>query len=410
MIARISILLFLLILLPDAYIYKMYIARRRGLTGFQRLLWWLPCAVLMVYTIGLCSIRDFAPKSQTVLNLYLLLLGLFVFTKTVFALCSIIGLPFKRILHARRNYGNWAGICLATIIAASLIYGATIGTRQLRVRHIDLSFSDLPERFDGYSVVHVSDIHCGSIPPTLLHRAIDSINAQKADAVLFTGDIENMLPSELAPFTSELSRMKAHDGVFSILGNHDYCMYIDGSEREKSTNEERLKALQKSFGWRLQTNSHTTIRRGSDSIIIAGAENEGRPPFPRKANLNLTLKGVPPSAFVIMMQHDPWAWEQTILPQCNAQLTLSGHTHGGQVSVLGWRPTMLTNKQDCGLYWHHGRALYVSSGLGGFLPFRLGIKPEIVVITLRKSPERTQKRLNHAIKMKFSAFDADVNR
>ena len=143
--------------------------------------------------------------------------------------------------------------------------------------------------------------------------------------------------------------------------------------------------FQTSVGWNLLLNDNCIVRRSADSIVIAGEENDGRPPFPRKADLSKTLHGISAQSFVVMLQHDPSAWRRSILPKCKAQLTLSGHTHGGQASIFGLRPTELLGKEDAGLYREGNRALYVSTGLGGFVPFRFHMDPEVVVITLKKS-------------------------
>ena len=139
-----------------------------------------------------------------------------------------------------------------------------------------------------------------------------------------------------------------------------------------------------SVGWQLLLNDNRIVRRGSDSIVIAGGENDGRPPFPAKADLKKTMRGINAKSFVVMLQHDPSAWRRHILPQTNAQLTLSGHTHGGQISLFGFRPTELVGKEDDGLYAEGKRKLFVSTGLGGFIPFRFYMNPEVVEITLKR--------------------------
>ena len=383
MISRIAIFIFLIILLPEAYIYKVHLRRRGPMQRWKRVMWWLPTAVLSVYTVALCCIPDFAPSDQLWLNLYLLLFGLFAAPKFLFMLSSLIGLGVKRGFGLHRNYGTLMGLSLSVVVVAAVLYGSFVGVQRLTVRHVEIEFSDLPKSFDGYRIVHISDLHVGSIPHGLLSRAVDSINAAHADAVMMTGDLQNMQPGELPPVAPLLSRLKARDGVFAVLGNHDYGMYVAGPDSLKAANEARLVRLERGFGWQLLLNENRVVRRGNDSIVVAGEQNVGRPPFPMKGDLRRTLRGVGQGAFVVLMQHDPWAWEQTILPQSRVQLTLSGHTHGGQISVLGLRPTQFNNNEDCGLYFRNRRALYVSSGLGGFVPFRLGVYPEIVVITLK---------------------------
>ena len=233
MIARISILIFLVILLPEAYIYKVHLHCRGPMSRVKKLLWWIPAVVLSVYTIALCCIPDFAPSDQLWLNLFLLLFGLFAAPKFVFMLCSLIGLGVKRGFGLHRNYGTLMGISLSVVIVVAVLYGSFFGVRRLEVKHVEIEFSDLPEAFDGYRIVHISDLHVGSIPHVLLERAVDSINAAHADAVMMTGDIQNMQPSELLPFASLLSKIKAKDGVFAVRGNHDYSIYVSGTDSLK---------------------------------------------------------------------------------------------------------------------------------------------------------------------------------
>lgn len=387
MIARISFFLLLLIILPDVYLYRRYKARLTYKPRLARLLWWGSAVALAVYTIGLSLVRSFIPANVAWLNVYLLLLALLTLPKAVLALACLVGQGVRRVLHTRRNWGARVGLALAAAMPFVVLYGAIWGVRSLRVREVDLYFDTLPPAFEGYRIVHITDLHVGTLPRTVLRRAVDSIQALRPDAVMMTGDVQNMLPQELAPVMPLLSSVKARDGVFAVLGNHDYAMYASLTDAEKQHNEAATREAERQCGWQLLLNEHRVIRRGADSIVVAGEENQGRPPFPARADMRKTLAGVADGAFVVLMQHDPWAWEHHILPSASIPLTLSGHTHGGQLSLFGWRPTQLTNKEDSGLYHDAtGRhALYVSTGLGGVLPFRLGVSPEIVVITLHRA-------------------------
>ena len=221
----------------------------------------------------------------------------------------------------------------------------------------------------------------------MLQRAIDSINAQHADAIVFTGDMQNIWPDELPRQASYFRQLKAKDGVFAVLGNHDYAVYQDCDETEKTTNcGKTVKALC-DMGFDLLLNEHRIVRRDSDSIVIAGMENWGtKKRMPRKGDVIKTLTGITinPSPFIVMLQHDPSCWREKILPECNAQLTLSGHTHGGQISLLGWSPVAMSYSEWGGMTYEGARAIFVSTGLGALIPFRLGLPGEIVVITLKK--------------------------
>ena len=388
MIARILPLLLFLILLPTLYIDLHYLRHRR-VSVSRRLLWWLPNILLLVFTLILASIPHFAPRETHVLNSYLLCLALWTIPSFVFFLCSVIGWGCCRLFRSRRNYGNLIGLLLVVGLWYVVIYGVTRGFTQLRVRHLTFSFPSLPAAFDGYRIVQFSDVHIGSysgIYFPLMQQAIDSIHAYHPDMVVFTGDLQNREPREILPHRQSLSKLHAKDGVFSVMGNHDYPLYIGGSDREKAQQLAQYQRLQREMGWQLLLNSHAVIRRGADSIVIAGMENDGNGThFPQLGDIEKTLEGVTGNTFVVMLQHDPTSWQRKILPLSHVQLTLSGHTHAMQFSLFGWSPSSLIYRENSGSYTtDEGRAINVSSGLGGFIPFRFGVPGEIVVITLKK--------------------------
>ena len=384
MIARISILIVLLTILPDAYIYCRYIRRRFAAMAWLRMLWWLPCLAMLASTAALSLTRDFAPANIMWLNIYLFMLGLVVVPKALFALCSLAGRGVRRLTGGSRNWGNYVGLVAVLAQMYVLFTGSMAGVDHLAMRHLTLEFADLPASFDGYRIVQWSDAHLGSMRTDLLKQAVAATNDAKPDIVVFTGDIQNTRPQELVRFGQWLVHLHPSDGIFSVLGNHDYSDYVKLPADAKLRNERMTRAFEESIGWDLLLNERRILRRGQDSIVIAGEENGGLPPFPNRADLKKTLHGISPRSFVVMLQHDPSAWRRSILPGCNAQLTLSGHTHGGQFSLFGMRPTRFKYSEDAGLYRQGARCLYVSTGLGGVVPFRFHMDPEVVVITLKK--------------------------
>ena len=387
MIARISILILLLTLLPDLYIYRRYLRWRFDLTLWMRLLWWVPGAAMIACTAAYSMMRNFAPDNLTLFNVYLFMLGLLIVPKVVFTLSSLAGLAVKRLLKLRTNWGNHIGLVLVLGWFYVLFMGTMVGPDQLHVKRVTLEFDSLPKAFDGYRIVQLSDMHLGSMKQEFAQRMVAQVNELHPDAILFTGDLQNMRPQELVRHAPTLVHLHPVDGIFSVLGNHDYADYVKTATAEQKRSMERMtRSFEASLNWDLLLNERRILRRGADSIVIAGTENDGRPPFPCKADYRKALHGISPESFVIMMQHDPSAWRRHILPQCTAQLTLSGHTHGGQLSLFGWRPTSLVNSEDAGLYSEGKRFLFVSTGVGGFLPFRFHMKPEIVEITLKAPP------------------------
>ena len=386
MIARIVIYLILIIVLSDLYIDMHYFRKRYPIAWWQRLLWWLPSIGMVIYTCAMASIRDFAPNNLTWLNTYIFLLGLLVGPKAIFALISILGSIIRKyIIRTNRNWGHYIGILLACFAVGSFIYGLTYGVSNIQVKHVDLYFKDLPKSFDGYRIVHVSDLHLGTFNgwrSKILKAEMDSIEKQKANLICFTGDLQNIRPEEVEKMASLIRQpMK---GTISVLGNHDYTEYIKGDAKEKAAEEVRLiNAEEKILKWTLLRNQNTEITSpAKESIYVCGTENDGRPPFPNYSNYRKAMQGIGPNSFVIMLQHDPSAWKRSILPKTTAQLTLSGHTHGGQMQIFGWRPTSIRQQEDYGLYEQNGHYLYITAGLGGLVPFRLNMPNEIAVITL----------------------------
>ncbi len=388
MIARVFIPILLMILLADLFVDLHYLRRSSRHRHLRRVLWWLPGAVMAAFTVYMAMLPDFAPAETGILNTYLFLLGFLVVPKFMFAFCSIAGWLVRRLsgFRIKRNYGHHAGLALVFVQWYILIYGATVGFSKLTVRHVDYCSVELPADFDGYRIVQFSDAHVGTYANGkrhILEKAIDSINSQKADLVVFTGDLQNMRPSEIYPFMPILSKIRAKDGVVSILGNHDYAVYVDADHRTKEMYQREMTYLQRRMGWTLLRNEHRIVRRGTDSIVVAGMENDGESRLaPKLGDVAKTLKGLSGDPFTVMLQHDPTCWRRKILPQSKAQLTLSGHTHAMQFELFGWSPASLLYKEWGGMFCEGARAINVSTGLGGFMPFRFGVPGEIVVITL----------------------------
>ena len=385
MISRVLIYIIVLTLLTDGYLHICFLRRQRW---WWQLLWWVPSLLLAGVAIWLSRTPDFVPRDPTWLYLFLLCYALTVVPKAVFSLCHALGLTLSRWWSKGPAAGVAAGSVAAIATVCAVLYGTFKGFYDFEVVHVELSFSDLPKSFDGYRIVHWSDAHVGTYTgprQSILKRAVDSINAQRADMVVFTGDLQNVSPEEIEPHRELLSSISATDGVFSVLGNHDYPVYSGADDFERYADFGRRSSMDEELGWTLLSNGHRSVRRGSDHIVIAGMENDGpgTPRSPQLGDIQLALWGVSRDEFVVMLEHDPTSWRRNILPHSHAQLTLSGHTHAAQLSLLGWSPASLLYKEAWGLYRIGERAIYVSKGLGGVLPFRLGAPGEIVVITLR---------------------------
>jgi len=387
MIAQAPYIYLFLILIPDLYLDWRYWRHKYQVGG--RLMRWLPSIVLTAYTIALALMKKFIPDNPGILYIYLVLLVLFAVTKAVFMLCSITGLGFCRLFKTKKNFGNLVGLLCVPVIWYILFYGIFIGFNKLEVNRHTYTSPALPEAFDGYKIVLFSDAHVGSYTERneeVLKRAIDSINAQQPDLIVFVGDLQNTQPQDIYRHIDVLSSLKAKDGIYSILGNHDYGDYICGNTARKVANCRETISLERQFGWTVLQNEHRNISRDKSSIVIAGMENDGDGiKFPQKGDVIKTLKDVKEGTFILMLEHDPSAWRRKIIPDGRAQLTLSGHTHKMQFSIFGWCPMTIYQKEVNGWYQEGEQSLFVTAGLGGLIPFRFGSTGEIVVLTLRKS-------------------------
>jgi predicted MPP superfamily phosphohydrolase len=315
-------------------------------------------------------------------TLMIILLCWIILTIGDLAVCGllklIVGIQFKKAFL----WGLLALLLPPVIIA----YGSLIERNCFRIKEITIHVANLPEAFEGYHIVHISDIHARSFSGREKHlqRAMDKINSLDPDIIAFTGDLITMTPDELESHAPALSSLKAKDGTFSILGNHDYSMYSDATEEARQRHLETLIEKEKALGWDLLMDENRIIRRGGDSIAVIGVQNTSPSHhFPSKGNLTMASEGTE-DMFRILLSHDPMHWEAEILGQ-NYPLTLSGHTHAMQFSLLGWSPSSLMFKQFRGLYTENGQSLHVNPGLGETIfPARIGVRPEITLITLRR--------------------------
>ncbi|MDE3741407.1 metallophosphoesterase [Maribacter polysaccharolyticus] len=295
----------------------------------------------------------------------------------------------------RRRFLSMIAMGIAAIPFGALLYGMYRGKYNFQVLKYQLEFDDLPDAFDGYQITQISDVHSGSFDDRKkIEYAIDLVNAQKSDVILFTGDMVNNKAEEMVPWKDTFARLEAADGKFSILGNHDYGDYVDWDTEElKMKNLEELKALQLEIGFVLLLNESRYLKKGGDKIALVGVENWGRGGFKKAGDLSVAANAISKEDFKILMSHDPSHWEDVVInDDYHYHLTLSGHTHGMQFGIeipgwVKWSPIRWRYKYWAGIYKEMGQYINVNRGFG-FLgyPGRVGIWPEISVITLRKNP------------------------
>lgn len=374
------VLFILLLLLPDLYIWLSFV--RSAVSTFWNIAYWVPSllavSALVAWIVG--SHQDWLMK------LFFGILLCVAAPKLFFSIVSLAGRGVGLALPYAATVGNVAGIAVAAATCVAFAYGFARGWKRLEVKEVTITSADLPASFDGYRLVQLSDLHVGTfgIDTAYLRELVERVNDLRPDLVVFTGDLVNSSADELDPFMGILPHLKARDGVFSILGNHDYCTYrrydtADGAAR----NLAELKRREQGFGWDLLLNENRTIRRGTDSIALIGVENDSRPPFPSRGDLRKAMERVPERAFKILLSHDPTHWRREVLSKTDIQLTLSGHTHAMQLMIGHFSPARWAYPEWGGIYRDGDRTLYVSIGAGGTVPFRFGAWPEINVITLQ---------------------------
>lgn len=311
---------------------------------------------------------------------------------TIGQLASTAGAKFMNTEQGipRSAFLNWLGVGISSSLFLSLLYG--FGNKyKYQLLHKKVAIKNLPAAFKGFKIIHISDIHSGSLKEKeAVQKGIDLIQKQGADIILFTGDLVNDKASEMQDWTPIFGQLSAPKGVFSTLGNHDYGDYVQWDSKEaKVANLEALKAVHASMGWKLLMNENVTIEQGGAKIKLVGIENWGaKARFPKYGQLNKALDGVDPTDVIVLMSHDPSHWEAQVIPEFpHVDLMLSGHTHGMQFGLenpyFKWSPVQWVYKQWAGLYQQGDQKLYVNRGFG-FLgyPGRVGIMPEITLLEL----------------------------
>lgn len=352
--------------LPDFWLWHFGVSEWPLLLA---ILWWVPSLLLVLAEVGL-QMGFFHKLSVRVLFTTILFSA---FPKVVFILFDAF-LPWFFALIPALGVMGW------------FAFGFIEGWKRLELKHITFTSPDLPPYFDGYRLVQITDFHLGSFPPgnDFVQKVVDATNNEEPDMILFTGDLVNNQASEVEPYLDTLGQLHASDGIYSIWGNHDYCEYGNNhSIGALKRNRRMLYGYQESLGWHQLMNEHHVVSHGMASIAVIGVENPGQPPFTNRSNLKKAMKGLNPDMFKILLSHDPHHWRREVVGK-KIQLTLAGHTHAGQLKIGKWTPARMAFKEWGGAYRIGEQMLYVSSGIGGSFPFRLGAWPELTVITLKR--------------------------
>lgn len=390
-----------LLFLIEFYVYQAF--KSLVSQSWARIGYWV--VTLLVYGLVLYLMATFnrAARDHHQVQVLVSIVMIFMFPKLIALLFLGIGdllrlaefgiryfsseTPF---IPERRKFISISALGAAGLFSAFVIDGIVFGKYRHTVRRVKLKIKNLPKAFQGYRIIQISDVHAGSFfHPEKLQHAIDLINEQQADLVLFTGDMVNNYAEEFKPFIPLFKSIRAKDGKFSILGNHDYGDYGSWkSAAEKAENLPTLEQYQAEAGFKLLRNENTVIEKEGEQLYILGVENWGLPPFPQYGDLDKALKGVPKDAIKILMSHDPTHFDEVVKHhETDIQLTLSGHTHGMQFGLdlknIRWSPVQFKYKKWADLYESMEKYLYVNRGFGVIAyPGRVGVKPEITVFEL----------------------------
>lgn len=369
----------LFLLIPDAYVV---FGVMEGMSWWLRGLFLIPTAAyILTVFIAFRNRRT----TQRMFNLVLWATLAVFFPILLFAIVSLLGSCLAMAWAPLSRIFNWIALGVACVWICGVIYGIVVGWKKVTVERLKLCFPDLPKEFTGYRVVHLSDMHIGTYAssPATVAEIVAKVNALKPDLVVFTGDLVNMSPDEITPFLGELGKLRATDGIYSVLGNHDYCLYRK-YEAPDSWQKQlgRLMEMEKTAGWKLLLNRHIEIERGPGRIGLIGVENSGDRHFIDRSDLGQALAGLPDGMFKILLSHDPTHWRREVVGATDIDLMLAGHTHAMQLKVGAFSPARFFYKEWGGVYREGTQTLVVNTGTGGNVPFRLGSYPQIIEITL----------------------------
>lgn len=383
------LILFAVGLIIDFFIFSTI--RRSRVPKLAR--WYAAAAAITLSALGLVWVLPKGNLSDAELRavMWLLYGYLSVYVmQLAFSLFELFRLALSKMLRRPLRGLTYGGIAFGGLLFILMWWGALINRYNLQVREVEVEIADLPEAFKDYRIVQLSDIHCGSFDgdTTFLSQMVDRVLSLKPDLIVFTGDLVNRHAPEMIPYTSVLGRLHAPDGVYGVMGNHDFGDYYswdtaDGQSRDIS----QFCDLAAGMGWKLLNNSYVWLRSDSDSIALVGVQNVGDPPFKVRGSLPEAYPTPGDSCVKILLSHNPAHWVGDIAenPAHNVALTLSGHTHAMQIELAGITPGALRYPTWGGLYTDSlGRKLYVNIGIGEVgMPARIGATPEITLLILK---------------------------
>ena len=414
--ALVLILIFGLFIIIDVYTYQA-IKTAFPSIPLVRIGYWVMTVAILMYMAYAATTFDRAAGPNKVVNTFMglmiltyvpkLFVVLFMFSEDIIRLIEAVVVyitdQFNQgassdgsFIHGRRKFISQLGLLAAAIPLGSILYGIYKGKYNFRVIRQTIFFDDLPEAFDGFTIAQISDVHSGSFDnPSKIEYAIDLVNEQEADMLVFTGDLVNNKAEEMEPWIDLFSRLNAPFGMYSIFGNHDYGDYVSWeSEVAKVNNLNRLKEIHAEIGFDLLLNESRRLTKDGESIELLGVENWGAGGFAKYGDLEKAIDSAEPGRFKVLLSHDPSHFDEQVKKHPEKiDLTLSGHTHGMQFGIeipglIKWSPVKYRYPKWAGLYEENRRYLYVNRGFGYLaFPGRVGIWPEITILELKKSQQ-----------------------
>lgn len=368
---KIIIIVVATVLAADTYVEKALLG---SCPYYWHLLWWFPVmaaivGVLISRLLHIVGGRYFAKKVLLAVEI----------PKVPFAACTMLG---TMLMPGASFFWNGLGILVGLSLSLAMLYGMLFGWRRLKVVEVSLEYENLPAEFDGYRIVQLSDLHLGSLDQNsrFLKDVIRQAQDLSADAIVFTGDLVNFSAEEVKPFFPLLSTLRASDGIFAVLGNHDYPK--NGSERHIQTEGRRLAEIESQIGWQVLLNESHTVMRNGVRLVFAGLDDLSGKRLSDVDSLKTVMRTIRAGDFTILLSHRPNIWSKAVVEKTAVPLTLSGHTHAGQLRIGNWSPAMADCREWWGIYRKGSQVLYVSQGTGTKFRFRLGTYAEITVITL----------------------------
>lgn len=402
------IILITYILLLDRYIYGKTKTHFRSITPKSRLIvtvfFWLITGVVLLYVVSsyLYDVKKYNKLlftygraiiltlyvSKTLTALPFLLKDIYVFVQNTWSRINngpVIDLGRKQFLA---NISLWAGALPFGVLS----YGMARNAYRYTLFNHQIPIKNLPSALEGLKIVQISDIHAGSFTfKEPVKNAVEMINRQKPDLVLFTGDLVNEVVDEIYDYIDVFSQVRAKYGVYSVRGNHDYGEYTTWSnEAAHQDHQQRMIAAHEQLGWTLLRNENRVLDINGAKVAVVGVENYSIVAhFPQYGDLQKAYQGAESAALKLLLSHDPSHWRAEVTETFkDIDLTFSGHTHGMQFGVeipgwIKWSPIKFIYKEWAGLYREKEQYLHVNRGLGFIdYPGRVGILPEITVIEL----------------------------